>query len=384
MKRPNVFIYLILGFLVKIYAALKGQRIIKKTTIKGPAIVLSNHTSFFDFIYTTAAAYPHRISYLVADKMAKDPRISFFLKLARAIPKCLFQPDPIATLNIFRILKKKGIVSIFPEGQISDIGKFKTPEFSIAKLLHKAKVDVYIIKHCNAYFVNPPWSKETFTGRIESIMEKIISKETIKSMSEQEIYDTILDKLDYNASTYNMKKQYKYKIKDISNFENVIYQCNSCAEEGLFSIGNRLVCPTCHKEMVFDVYGAVGNQRIDELYDFQIKHIKKEITDNPQFEIQSPVKLQSYRKKRLMDVGEGVLSLTRKTYRFEGIIDEKPATLHFDPKNVPYFPSDIGINIQIYEGYQIYQFVFEDKKMPTKFVIAGEIIHQLVKNEVSH
>jgi hypothetical protein len=49
----------------------------------------------------------------------------------------------------------------------------------------------------------------------------------------------------------------------------------------------------------------------------------------------------------------------------------------FDPKNIPYLPSDIGTNVQIYEGYVIYQFVFADHKLPTRFVHAGEFIHKL-------
>src|SRR3989339_115812 len=108
MKRPNIFLYSILGFLVKIFAYFKGQRITKKLKISGPAIILSNHTSFYDFIYTTAAMYPHRVSYLAANKMFYDPLLGFFLHLARAIPKSLFQSDPAATLKAFKILKRKG------------------------------------------------------------------------------------------------------------------------------------------------------------------------------------------------------------------------------------------------------------------------------------
>lgn len=69
MKRPNPFLNITLGFLIKIFAIIKGQSIIKKCKIKGPAIILSNHTSFYDFIYTSAAMYPKRISYLAAKKM---------------------------------------------------------------------------------------------------------------------------------------------------------------------------------------------------------------------------------------------------------------------------------------------------------------------------
>lgn len=139
MKRPNPLLYIPLGFLLKVFAIFKGQKITKKLKIKGPAIVLSNHTSFYDFVYTTAALYPRRVSYLAASKMFHEDATKVFLKMARAIPKSLMQADPVATLKAFRILKKKGIVSVFPEGQISPSGKTLKPAYSIAKFLKKSE-----------------------------------------------------------------------------------------------------------------------------------------------------------------------------------------------------------------------------------------------------
>ncbi len=68
MKKPNGCLFWPLGGLLKVYAFIKGQRIIKKDKIKGPAITLSNHTSFYDFIYTTTALYPKRMNYLAHTK----------------------------------------------------------------------------------------------------------------------------------------------------------------------------------------------------------------------------------------------------------------------------------------------------------------------------
>jgi 1-acyl-sn-glycerol-3-phosphate acyltransferase len=169
MKRPNPFINIFLGFIIKIFALFKGQRVIKKCKITAPAIILTNHTSFYDFLYTAAAMYPKRVTYLAARKMFYEPGTGFFLRLARAIPKSLMQADSTATLKSLRILKKKGIISIFPEGQISPSGRSLKPAFSIAKFIKKANVNVYMVKHFGAGLVNPPWSKKSFKGRIETI-----------------------------------------------------------------------------------------------------------------------------------------------------------------------------------------------------------------------
>jgi 1-acyl-sn-glycerol-3-phosphate acyltransferase len=379
MKRPNVLLYVSLGFLVKIFAFLKRQRVTRKVKIAGPAIILSNHTSFYDFIYTTAAMYPHRVSYLAANKMFYDPLLGFFLRMARAIPKSLFQSDPAATLKAFKILKKNGIISVFPEGQISPIGKSLTPSFSIAKFIKKAKVDVYTVKHHNAYFVNPPWSKKSFPGRIETTKALIIKKENLEAMTLDEIYNVVVQEIYFNSAAYNEEHLYKYRLNDIDNLENVIYQCPDCAYEGLEARKTHLCCPNCKHEFFYDQHGRIGNHGIDQLWKKQELKVQQEILSNLDYQLSSDVKLESFRSGRVVEVGSGILSLSRKEYEFKGIVDGIETTYRFDVKNTPTLPSDIGRNVQIYEGNQLYQFVFEDRKMPTNFVHAGEFIYQLSK-----
>lgn len=384
MKRPNPLLNITLGFLVKIFAFFKGQRIKRMAHVKGPAIVLSNHTSFFDFIYTAAALYPQRVSYMAASKMFYDPVLGFFLRLVRAFPKCLFQADPVSTMNVFRILRHKGIVSIFPEGQISPIGVTQPISFSIAKLLKKAKVDVYIVKHSGAYSVNPPWSKKTFAGRVTTEVTLMCSKEHLLELSEQQIFDRIVERLRFNISEYNEVLKRSYRLNDISNLESVLYLCPRCGFESLTSDPHALHCPKCGNIMQYDCFGKVGDIRLDHLYHAQEQLMKIKMESDPDFVLQSPVKLESYRGKRLIEVGTGILTLNLEGYRYEGTIDNEPAFLTFNPKNVPTLPSDLGRNVQIYEGYVIYQFLMPDVTMPTKFVIASEILHkQHVTNQMA-
>ncbi|MFA7417959.1 MAG: lysophospholipid acyltransferase family protein [Acholeplasma sp.] len=376
MKRPNLFLYVTLGFLLKIFACLKGNRITKKLTIKGPAIILSNHTSFYDFVYTTAAMYPRRVTYLAAQKMFYEPGTRFFLKIARAIPKSLMQSDPVATLKAFRILKQKGIVSVFPEGQISPIGRTLTLSFSIAKFIKKAGVDVYIVKHKNAYLVNPPWSKRTFSGKSETEKVLIIKKDDLNHLELEDIYNIVNKSLSFSTGLYNEEKKYRYKLKSIDNLENVIYQCPKCFTEGLNTEKDRLVCPNCSHEMIYDTYGKIGGKTIDELFDQQAFRLQKDIDQNPHFELSSKVILQSIDQNVLRTVGFGRLTLTHNGYLYEGSYKDKMINHHFEIKNIQSLPSDIGRNVQIYEGYQIYQFEMKTKWLPTKFVHAGEYLYQ--------
>jgi len=377
MKRPNWLLFISLGFFVKIFAFLKGQRITRHDTIKAPSIILSNHTSFYDFIYSTAAIYPHRVNYMAASKMFYDPVLGFFLRLARAFPKCLFQSDPVATLNAFRILKKKGIVSIFPEGQISPIGTTQTFNLAIGKMLKKAKVDVYMVKHHYAYLVNPPWTKKTFSGRVETVIEMIASKAMVESMKEEELNQLVREKLDFNTYEYNQIHHRKFHLNDIHNLESVIYQCPNCGYDQLTSTAHELHCPKCGSDFKYDEYGLVGGHRVDALYHLQEKTLQAKILSDPDFTMTANVKLESYRGTRVQMVGQGILTLNRQLYRFDGIVDGMPTVYEFYPKNVVTLPTDLGRNIQIYEDYVIYQFVFDEVTLPTQFVIAGEYLYTL-------
>jgi len=381
MKRPNIILNTGLGFLVKIFAYLKGQRIIQKCRIKGPAIILSNHTSFYDFIYTSAAMYPKRVSYLAAKKMFYETPTGFFLRLARAIPKSLMQADPVATLHAFRILKKKGIVSIFPEGQISPSGRSLTPAFSIAKFLKKASVNVYIVKHMSAGLVNPPWSKKTFKGKIETIKELIITKEELIDLTGDEIYKIVCDKLYYSESEYNLIKQYKYKLNDISNLENVIYQCPSCLHEGLLSNKHQLICPSCNHTITYDTYGLLNGEGLDTLFLKQESRVRKEVDLNSNYQIEAKANLMSFRNHKLILVGSGIILLKRFEYIYKGTIDNAYKELTFKVSSTPTLPSDIGRNIQIYEKDMIYQFEMDIKWLPTKMVHVGEYLYSLKRNE---
>lgn len=377
MKRPNLILTILLGGLLKVYAILKGQKITQRVKITHPALILCNHTSFYDFVYTTAALYPHRVTHFAAAKMFYDPNLGFFLRLARAIPKSLFQSDMASVMKAFRILKKKGIVCVFPEGQISSIGKTLKPPFAIAKMIQKMGVDVFVVKHHNAYFSNPPWSKKTFRGPMFTTMEQIFSANTVKTLSEQTIFQTVFEKLDFNSSEYNAIHRHRYRLNDIANLENLIYRCHRCEKNGLIAKKDRLYCPHCHSEFVYDHYGMLDGQRLDELYHAQEVAIYHEIDTNPQFSMENKVQLESYVNDHVQVVGSGVLTLTKTAYRYQGTINGEVVDKTFLTKHVEYVPSDIGVNIQIYVENQLYQFVFEEKNRPTQFVIAGEYLYRI-------
>jgi 1-acyl-sn-glycerol-3-phosphate acyltransferase len=383
MKRPNPFLYLPFAFLLYIFAFIKGQRIKRKVKINQPSIVIANHTSFYDFIYSTTALFPKRLTYVAVDKMYYTKPAGFFMRLARSIPKCLFQPDLRSTKSILEILKKKGIVCIYPEGQISSYGETLDIPFQIAKLIKVANVDLYICKHQGAYFSNPPWSKQSFGGRVQTDVLPLIHKDDLSRLSQNEIYEIIKKGMYYNASFDNQIKRWKYNISNLSNFENVIYQCPSCFSKTMMSKNNQLICFSCGKTLELDSFGQLGGKPVSELYHLQEKHMLDNFKNNPELAIESKVDLESYLDKKIAVVGCGLLKLNQHGYFYQGTMFDQLVDLKFDVMHIPSTPSDIGVNIQIYKDYRLYQFVIKDNKnLVMQFVIFGELLHKLLRSPI--
>lgn len=377
MKRPNPFLWLPLAGILKISAYLQGNRLINKIKIKKPAIILSNHASFHDYVYVTAAVYPHRINYMAAAKMFYEPERRPFLKLARAIPICSYQGDLKAVASALKILKNGGIIGIFPEGQITYHGKSLKSPFAIAKFLKRANVNVYVVHDKNAFLMAPPWTNKVFKGKVFTSMAHLFTPEQLSEMDEKSIYDAVDQSLEFDAGAYNQEHRHIYRLNDIDNLENLIYQCPDCGYEGLASQKHKLVCPKCGRELVYDQFGLLDGQSLFSSYERQRIALEKLISETPEYSLETSVRLVRYQGKGLVETGRGVITLNRELYIYRGTDKGQDVEYRFPTKLIQYLPVDIGGDIQIYDNYEVYQFYMDTKYLPIKFSTAGEYFYRL-------
>ena len=247
-------------------------------------------------------------------------------------------------------------------------------------MIKKANVDVYVIKHSGAGFVNPPWTKKTFPGPIETDMQLLISQKDLSQLSLEHLYERICQGLAFKPSEFIQKKNYSYRIKDIKGLENVIYACPVCGHEGLVAHQKTLTCLKCQHELTMDQKGLLNGQGIDAWFDQQEQNVRRMVDQNEEYCIEGKARLMSFRKHKLIEVGCGSIKLSNHQYSYDGTVDHIEQHLTFEVKNTPTLPSDIGRNIQIYEGYQIFQFEFEIPWLATKFVHVGEYLYEKSKN----
>jgi 1-acyl-sn-glycerol-3-phosphate acyltransferase len=380
MKKPNLFIWTILGAFVRIYTYLHGFRILEKVNIKGPAILLVNHNSFKDYLYSTSVVYPHRITYMAAAKMFYEPSRGPFLRLARAIPKAMFQSDLQSIRKTFSILKQKGIVGIYPEGQISYHGTSLKPPYAIAKLIKKAKVNVYVCQLQNAYLYAPPWSKRIFKGKVTARLKLLLNQEAVANLTEPEIFSQVEKGLYFNTGEFNRQSKRTYKVQPIDGLEPLLYQCPSCLVEGMEVNQHQLVCPACRHSLTYDSFGLLNQKSVYQWFELQRQRLEEVIAKQPDYAISSRVRLVRYHGSKLAQVGEGVLRINRQKYDYQGTDRGEQVTYEFTTKTVPYLPADLGKNVQIYAQNEVYIFEVDQPRMSTKMFIAGEYFYRLTQS----
>lgn len=115
-------------FRTKIYyedKAVQGRR------IKGSAIIVSNHTSVFDYAVFLFVFWNRTLRYQMAEVLFKKKLLALFLRCMGGIYVDRGSHDFSFMAKCEDILKGGGVVGVFPEGRIPKAGEERPLEFQI-------------------------------------------------------------------------------------------------------------------------------------------------------------------------------------------------------------------------------------------------------------
>ena len=113
--RITAWLIYALCFRTKVYYEDKK---VQKRRIKGSAIIISNHTSVYDFA-VMLFLFPFRtLRYLMAEVLFKKKGLSGFLRAMGGIEVDRDAYDFAFLEKCNKVLEKKGVVGIFPEGRL--------------------------------------------------------------------------------------------------------------------------------------------------------------------------------------------------------------------------------------------------------------------------
>ncbi|MCR5755067.1 MAG: hypothetical protein K6G30_09695, partial [Acetatifactor sp.] len=196
----------------------------------------------------------------------------------RVIPKMLYVNDIKVAKSIFRLQKQGASFAIFPEGIQSMDGAASPLDPATAKLVKKLGMDTVLCTGHGAYLARPRFDKHIRNGHVEYTYEILFDKNELKSLSEGDVYERLLEKFRYNDFEWNNKMHYRYKgkVPNATGLDKILFVCPYCKKQFAMKVeGEDLNC-SCGEGVHVDEYynltakhATLPFKRIDEWYLWQ-------------------------------------------------------------------------------------------------------------------
>ncbi len=263
-RKPSPVLYAVVAGLLKLPAklllGLKPKIDPKIYEAEGPVVVISNHPSFFDPFVAAVALYPMKINFLAANSYFNNFILRWLLKNVGAIPKIQFRPDPVAMKAMIRVIRRDGVLGIFPEGTRSIVGKRMPVEDTFAKFIGKVKPNLVMVKQSGAYMTWPRWSQSGIRrGKVILEAKFLLTKEEIAQLTTEELNAIIQENMQFDDYSFAIEHGLKYKSrKPAKGLHNILYRCPKCDQLWTMQTGAReLYCTSCSNKALMDDYGLL-------------------------------------------------------------------------------------------------------------------------------
>jgi len=263
IRKPPALLYLLLA---NIWRLLFVKRLGVRFTYhadprkeKGPYIVVSNHASRVDYLYTGLPFLPHRLNYVAGYNEFFRSHLALVFRLLQVIPKKNFVPDLYCMREIRRILKSGGRICIFPEGMSSISGANQPVALGSAKFLKSCRVPVFVSRIAGGYLTNTKYCLDERRGKVDVTVDLLFTAEQLEQLSVEEITEKLHEAIKHDDYAWNKKARVAFDGHGemAKNLHDLLYWCPRCGgEHTMRGEGDTIVCSAC------------GNgARLNEYYD---------------------------------------------------------------------------------------------------------------------
>lgn len=391
-KPRSLFIPYVVSKIILFFKGVRVKYTNRVGMLQTPSIVLCNHGSFIDFVYSGTMLRKYAPNFVVARLYFYRNVSAWLLKKYGCIPKSMFALDIESAKNCVKVLRSGGVLAMMPEARLSTAGSFEDIQEGTFAFLKKSAVPVYFIKMSGDYFAKPKWGKGLRRGSfVEAELDTLFTEEEIKSLSIDEIKSRTLTALDYNEFEWiKQRKRVHYRSKNLAEgLENILSKCPKCKEKYTIKTKNRKIfCEKCGKIAELDnrysFVNCVPFENFGQWYKWQKEELQKEIFSDESFSLASPVtfwlpSLDGKTMKR--EAGAGICTLNREGLTYEGTLDGESTTLTFPISEIYRLLFGAGENFEIYIGKKIHYFVPAERRMAVDFYIASEIFRKLYEEK---
>ena len=306
----------------------------------GSIVMIANHASRVDYQFTAPPCYPKKLNYVVGyNEFFRFPT-SWLLPTMQVIPKKNFTPDAHALRQILRVIAAGGNICLMPEGMSSITGMAQPVIPGGAKLLKKLGVPVYYSKISGGYLTYTKHCLDQRKGRIDVVVDRMFTAEQLKTLSVEEIEDTMNRLLAHDDYMWNRQARVRFDGKGqmARRLDTLLYLCPKCgAKYEMDCKGNTMTCRKCGNRIEMDEtcqIRPVGDSVCPELVtDWTILERQRaaEEVARPDFRHSGHVRVGVLPEHKPLTGdatslirGEGTLTLDHGGLHFDGVLEDKP------------------------------------------------------------
>ena len=357
IRKPGFLLYWILMLVIKIWNMIIHTSFTYNaypSKDEGPFVLISNHASRCDYLFTAPVCLPRRLNYVVGYNEFMRFPLNIVLNIMQAIPKKNFTNDIYCVKQIMHRINEGGCICIMPEGMSSITGMAQPVIPGGAKLLKKLGVNVYYTKISGGYLTYTKHCLDQRSGKVEVSVNKMFDASDLSSMTESEIEDTMNRLLAHDDYIWNKEKQYHFNGRGemAKDLDTLLYMCPKCGEmHNMECSGNEMKCLSCGNTVVIDecynIYPKDETSICPPLVtDWTIMEREKAASDvrTEDFSYSEHVKVGLLPDYTLLKgdntsviCGDGMLTLDRNGLHFDGIIKGEKSTFTLSPQSVPTF-----------------------------------------------
>ena len=398
VKKPNSIMMSIgmwvLGILNKFYGVEFSYDYDPESIKNQPTILLSSHASRLEFIYTLYGFKRKDVNVICGFQNIFQKGIYHLMMKLGVISKYLYQPDFMCVKNMRRVLKRNGALGLFPEGIQSTSGSTHPINPATTQFVKKSKANIVVCTSKGAYLSTNRYSSDRKKGYIGITYSLLFTPEMLDELTEEQIYNLILQKISYNDFAFNREARHKYIGEKPNAFgiDKILYKCPDCKAEHTLRVENdTLVCESCGFRVrvneyydLVDIQGKGCPADIDEWYKWQRKCVASQITSDG-FEMVlhgslCVLRLDKLRKppKNRRTLSVGTARLTNRGLSFSGILDGAPADFDFDAKSLYSLTFSTKGFLEFYYNNDYFMIVPDEReRCLIQWTLAAEEIHNL-------
>ena len=367
---------------------------------EGPIVILGNHPSYLDPINVMRLTKGRKVNFLAGEFLFRNKIWGYLFRKAGIIEIMQFTKDTSAVMGMMRVLKRKGVLVIFPEATRFVDGKSVKFDSGVAKFIKRAGAGIWFMEVNGAYLTYPRWS-ESFVrlGKIDARFRSHLTPSEVKEMSLDELQETIVRELDYNENDYMRSAKPCHKSRKLAaGLQNIAYSCQRCGGEFTMSFTGKdeIRCDKCGNRVRMLTSGLLEAPTKDDVtsedlhqYTEWEKSVTRKQLEDPNFCLKIDCKLlRKYDAVDFSHVGNGVLTVTsdkfvyedtdadpkgdivihkgkvKRSYRNKTIQNETPCRMEFDISEMKGLICEFGDHIELHgKDGTLFRFLIDGRKV---------------------